>query len=219
MLTINEYSTELACALNGYRALIIPDVHNSDAQHWQSVWEKTIPRSRRILLHDWHTADWVKWRNSIIAALISIDEPVVLIAEGFGALAAASVAAEYPAKIIAAFFVDPANPDDFDLRKKIPKQPLPIPTKIVIRAQTDTNAALLSALWSTDLSHASMTDGNDKISFADYWPEGIRALNRLISKTHRKASEITQARTKKILGYLRNVQQTHQSKQLGFQAS
>jgi predicted alpha/beta hydrolase family esterase len=152
MRTINEYSTDLACALNGYRALIVPDVHNSDAQHWQSLWEQTIPRTRRIRLHDWHTADWVKWRNSIIASLISIDEPVILIAEGFGALAAASVAAEYPGKIIAAFFVDPANPDDFDVRKKIPKQPLPIPTKIVIRNQTDTKAALLAALWHIGVS-------------------------------------------------------------------
>src|SRR4051812_12470061 len=104
MTNNREYSTELACALNGYRALIIPDVHNCDEQHWQSLWEQAIPRARRILLHDWHTADWIKWRNSIIASLISIDEPVVLIAKGFGALAAASVAAEYPGKIIAAFF-------------------------------------------------------------------------------------------------------------------
>lgn len=203
MMTNTEYSTELACALNGYRALIIPDLHNSDVNHWQSVWEQNIPRTRRILMHDWHTADWVKWRNSIIASLISIDEPVVLIAEGFGALAAASVAAEYPGKIIAAFLVDPIDPDEFDLRKKIPKQPLPVPTKIVIRNQTDTKAALLAALWSTDLSTVA-----DRVatSSVDYWPEGIHALNRLISKTQRKADEITQARTKKVLSYLRALQ-------------
>jgi predicted alpha/beta hydrolase family esterase len=211
MRTINEYSTDLACALNGYRALIVPDVHNSDAQHWQSLWEQTIPRTRRIRLHDWHTADWVKWRNSIIASLISIDEPVILIAEGFGALAAASVAAEYPGKIIAAFFVDPANPDDFDVRKKIPKQPLPIPTKIVIRNQTDTKAALLAALWRTDLSHAITLESPSQNSSVNYWPEGIHALNRLIGRTQRKADDITQARTKKILAYLRTLKKPNGS--------
>jgi predicted alpha/beta hydrolase family esterase len=210
MTTINEYSTELACALNGYRALIVPDIGDSDAQHWQSLWEQSIPRTRRIRLHDWQTADWVKWRNSIIASLISIDEPVVLIAEGFGALAAASVAAEYPGKIIAAFLVDPSDPDDFDVRKKIPKQPLPIPTKIVIRNQTDTKAALLAALWSTDLSHSiaiepATTELVINNSAINFWPEGIRALNRLISKTQRKADEITQARTRKIMAYLRTL--------------
>lgn len=219
MTTINKYSTELACALNGYRALIVPDIHNSNAQHWQSLWEQTIPRTRRILLHDWHTADWVKWRNSIIASLISIDEPVVLIAEGFGALAAASVAAEYPGKIIAAFFVDPANPDNFDVRKKIPKQPLPIPTKIVIRNQTDTKAALLAALWSTDLSHAITIESAPNNVAADYWPEGIRALNRLIGKTQRKADEITQARTKKILAYLRTLKKPNTSDPLNYNYS
>ncbi len=206
MMINNEYSTELACALNGYRALIIPDLGNNASQHWQSLWEQNIPRARRILMHDWHTADWVKWRNSIIASLISIDEPVVLIAEGFGALAAASVAAEYPGKIIAAFLVDPANPDQFDLRKKIPKQPLPVTTKIVIRNQTDTKAALLAALWSTDLSHSISIEAPPHQSTTDYWPEGIRTLNRLISKTQRKADDITQARTKKILAYLRTLQ-------------
>lgn len=223
----NEYSTELACALNGYRALIVPDLHNSNSAHWQSVWEQNIPRSRRILMHDWDTADWVKWRNSIIASLISIDEPVVLIAEGFGALAAASVAAEYPGKVIAAFLVDPANPDDFDLRKKIPKQALPIPTKIVIRNQTDTKAALLAAQWRTDLSHSISIEApahqslnpSFNQSVTDYWPEGIRTLNRLIGKTQRKADEMTQARTKKILAYLRALKQTHSMKQLGCQPS
>jgi predicted alpha/beta hydrolase family esterase len=216
MTSFNEYSTELACALNGYRALIVPDVNNSDAQHWQSLWEHTIPRTRRIRLHDWQAADWVKWRNSIIASLISIDEPVVLIAEGFGALAAASVAAEYPGKIIAAFLVDPADPDQFDVRKKIPKQPLPIPTKIVIRNQTDTKAALLAALWSTDLSHSIAIDPPANHLITDYWPEGIRALNRLISKTQRKADEITQARTRKILTYLRTLKKPRSADSLNY---
>lgn len=219
MTATNDYSTELACTLSGYRALIIPDLHNTSTQHWQNLWETSIPRSRRILLHDWHTADWVKWRNSIIASLISIDEPVVLIAEGFGALAAASVAAEYPGKVIAAFLVDPANPDDFDLRKKIPKQALPIPTKIVIRNQTDTKAALLAALWRTDLAHSISIEPAPDSSITDFWPEGIHALNRLISKTQRKANEIKEARTKKILAYLRAMKQTNSLKQLGYQPS
>jgi predicted alpha/beta hydrolase family esterase len=199
MMTNIEHSTELACALNGYRALIVPGLYNSDANHWQSVWEQNIPRSRRILMHDWSTADWVKWRNSIIASLINIDEPVVIIAEGFGALAAASIVAEYPEKIIAAFLVDPADPDEFDLRKKIPKQHLSAPTKIVIRSQSQNRAALLAALWSTDLSNAPA------LVATTFWPEGIQALQRLISKTQRSADAMTQARTKKVLAYLRSL--------------
>jgi len=217
MMTTNEYTTELACALNGYRALIIPDIKNSDATHWQSIWEQSIPRARRILMHDWNSSDWVKWRNSIIASLISIDEPVVIIAEGFGALAAASVAAEYPGKVIAMFLVDPADPDAFDLRKKIPKQHLSMPTKIVIRNQKDAKAALLAALWGTDLSTA--TEPSNANNCADYWPEGIHALNRLIGKTQRKADEMIKARTKKVLAYLRAIKQTHSMKQLGYQPS
>ncbi|RYY73639.1 MAG: hypothetical protein EOO52_16625 [Gammaproteobacteria bacterium] len=210
-----DYSNELVCALKGYRALIVPDLHDNRPPHWQSLWEQALPRTNRIRMHDWHTTDWVKWRNSIIASLICIDEPVVLIAEGFGALAASSVVAEYPGKIIAAFFVDPADPDKFDVRKKIPKQSLPVAAKIVVRHHTDSNAALLAALWNTDLSYASAVDPNQENSSLNYWPSGIRALNDIMDKTHRKGNEITQARTKKILTYLRNIQQMHHPKTAG----
>jgi predicted alpha/beta hydrolase family esterase len=204
-----NYSTELACALNGYRALIVPDIGNSNTQHWQTLWEQTIPRASRIRLLDWHCADWVKWRNSIIASLISIDEPVVIIAEGFGALAAASVAAEYPAKVIALFLVDPADPDQFDVRKKIPKQALPVPSKIVIQdTKSDEKAELLAALWNTDFSHTVTADLAPNKSVANYWPIGVHALNSLMGKIQRTADELTQARTKKILAYLRAMKKT-----------
>lgn len=210
-MTNIEQSNELACALNGYRALIIPDLNNAASNSWLSLWEQHIPRSRRILMHDWSTTDWVKWRNSIIASLISIDEPVVLIAEGFGALAAASVAAEYPGKIIAAFLVDPADPEEFDVRKKLPRQHLSVPTNIVIRTQTHTKAALLAALWGTDLRNAP------EDSQTNFWPAGTHTLKRLMNKTQRKAEELTLARTKKVLAYLRGLQHTNQLKQVRYQ--
>ena len=198
MNTIKDYSTELACALNGYRALIVPDLHNNRLPHWQSLWEQTIPRTSRIRMHDWHTADWVKWRNSIIASLISIDEPVVLIAEGFGALAAASVAAEYPGKVIAAFLVNPADPDRFDIRKKIPKQ-LPVTTTIVVSGKpTDEANSYLALNWDTDFLQASNLEAGPADAFINYWPEGIQELNRLVSKVQRNFKEATKVRARRL---------------------
>lgn len=218
-----EYRTELACALNGYRALIVPDLLNNDSTHWQTIWQQTIPRASRIRLHDWHTADWVKWRNSIIASLISIDEPVVLIAEGFGALAAASVAAEYPGKVIALFLVDPADPDQFDVRKKMLKQALPIPTKIVIRNNIDTETsaktALLALLWGADFlqsPNVELVTGN---AVRAYWPAGIQALNNLVSCTPRNNKDLIKAKTKKILAYLRAIKKYHPANELNYQHS
>jgi predicted alpha/beta hydrolase family esterase len=220
MINTDEYSTQLACALNGYRALIVPGLHNSDAQHWQSLWERTIPRTSRIRLHDWHTADWVKWRNSIIASLISIDEPVVFIAEGFGALAAASVAAEYPAKVIALFLVDPADADQFDIRKKLPKKALPVPTKIVIRESFNTeagaNSALLALLWNADF-HQATDDSQGESSTTDYWPTGIQALNNLVSCSPRDHKDLIQAKTKKILAYLRAIKKYYPAGEMHYQ--
>ena len=197
-ITIKDYSTELACALNGYRALIVPDLHGNRLPHWQSLWEQTIPRTSRIRMHDWHTADWVKWRNSIIASLITIDEPVVLIAEGFGALAAASVAAEYPGKIIAAFLVNPADPDKFDFRKKIPKQ-LPVTTTIVASGKpTDEANSYLALNWDTDFLQASGLESRTVDAFINYWPEGIQELNRLVSKVQRSFKEASRVRARRL---------------------
>jgi predicted alpha/beta hydrolase family esterase len=222
MMNSNEYSTELALALNGYRALMVPALDQEHYQEWQSLWAHRIPRASKIRLIDSQTADWVKWRNSIIASLISIDEPVVLIAEGFGALAAVSVAAEYPGKVIAVFLVDPADPDQFDLRKKLPKKALSMPTKWVIRKPNNevglTKNAALAKLLGADF--LSLEEANTSYcSPTDHWPEGIQALKFAVNKVERKAEEITQARTKKILAYLRTMKQVHASKTLDFQPS
>jgi|GEM_PF-701266 len=222
MTDITHYSTELACALHGYRALMVPDSGIQYSQHWQNLWTQNIPRASKIRLVDSASTDWVKWRNSIIASLISIDEPVVLIAEGFGALAAASVAAEYPGKIIALFLVDPADPDQFDLRKKLPKKALNMSTKVVTHkpnteAAVTKNAALANHLGADFLS--LMETNTNLCSSSDYWPKGIQALRFTVNKVERKAEEITQARTKKILAYLRAMQHVHAIKQLGYQPS
>ncbi len=195
---IKDYSTDLACALNGYRALIVPDLHNNQLPHWQSLWEQTIPRTSRIRMLDWHTADWVKWRNSIIASIIAIDEPVVLIDEGLGALAAASVAAEYPGKVIAAFLVNPADPDRFDIRKKIPKQ-LPITTTIVVSGKlTDEANSYLAVQWDTDFLQASNLEAGTANAFINYWAEGIQELNRLVSKVQRNFKEASKVRARRM---------------------
>jgi predicted alpha/beta hydrolase family esterase len=219
MTNTSHYSTELACAINGYRALMVPDSGIQHSQHWQNLWMQNIPRASKIRLMDESCTDWVKWRNSIIASLISIDEPVVLIAEGFGALAAASVAAEYPGKVIAVFLVDPANPDQFDLRKKLPKKALPMVTKVVTRKECEVEASIkiaaLGAHLGADFSRLQSEDTSD--SAADYWAEGIQALKLVVNKVERKAEEITQARTKKVLAYLRAMKNVNAIKQLGYQ--
>lgn len=220
MKNTTHYSTELACALHGYRALMVPALNQEHYQDWQNLWAQSIPRTSKIRLIDLQSADWVKWRNSIIASLISIDEPVVLIAEGFGALAAASVAAEYPGKIIAMFLVDPADPDQFDLRKKLPKKALPMTTKVVIRKENSEegltkNTALAKQLGADFLSLEEAS--TSYCSPTDYWPEGIQALKLAVHKVERKAEEITQARTKKVLAYLRALKHAHTAKQVGYQ--
>jgi predicted alpha/beta hydrolase family esterase len=149
-----NFSADLIRATNGRRVLIVPGLRNSDDRHWQSLWHKHIPNSSRIELDNWHVADLEKWRSAIKKSLVDVNESVVLIAHSFGALASASIAAEFPQKIIAVLLVAPADPDKFSIRSKLPQRLLQVPAKIIASDDDpwikDSKAAFLALLWGAD---------------------------------------------------------------------
>jgi predicted alpha/beta hydrolase family esterase len=186
----NSWSTDLIRATRGYRVLIVPGLRNSDDQHWQSLWHKQIPNSSRIELDNWEIADLQKWRNAIKKSLSEINEPVVLIAHSFGALASASTAAEFPQKIIATLLVAPADPDKFGIRNKLPQHLLQVPAKIIASDNDpwikDAKAAFLALLWGADFLRIKQLGHINSDSNIGYWPEGIHELHQLVRKIKSK---------------------------------
>src|SRR5690606_11073043 len=71
-------------ALKDSPLLIVPGLNNSDENHWQTLWQQTFVRSRRIDIDNWHQADLEKWRKGIKRALASIGRQSVLVAHSFG---------------------------------------------------------------------------------------------------------------------------------------
>lgn len=93
-------------------------------------------------------------------------------------------------------------------------------TKLVIRKPNSAegitkNIALAKQLGADFLSLEEAS--TSYCSPIDHWPEGIQALKLAVNKVERKAAEITHARTKKILAYLRAIKQTQTTKQLSYQ--
>ena len=185
-LNNTSFSSNLIRALDGHRTLIVPGLRNSDERHWQTLWHKQIPNSTRIELDNWDTPDLEKWRNAIKKSLNDINEPVVLIAHSFGALASASIAAEFPQKIIAVLLVAPADPDKFGIRNQLPKDSLQVPAKIIASDDDpwiqDSKAAFLALLWSADFLRIKQLGHINSDSNLGYWADGIKELHQLVYK-------------------------------------
>lgn len=181
-----NWSADLIRATRGHRVLIVPGLRDSDDQHWQSLWHKNIPNSSRIELDNWAIPDLEKWRKAIKKSLADINEPVVLIGHSFGALASASIAAEFPQKIIAVLLVAPADPDKFGIRSKLPQRPLQVPAKIIASNDDpwirDSKAAFLALLWGADFLRIKQLGHINSNSNIGFWPEGINELRQLVRK-------------------------------------
>lgn len=187
-----NWSADLVRATRGHRVLIVPGLRNSDNQHWQSLWHKQIPNSSRIELDNWEIADLEKWHSAIKKSLYEINEPVMLIAHSFGALASATIAAEFPQKIIAVLLVAPADPDKFGIRNKLPQHLLQVPAKIIASDDDpwikDAKAAFLALLWGADFVRIKQLGHINSDSNIGFWADGINELHQLVRKALRRKS-------------------------------
>lgn len=172
--------------------LIVPGLHNSDEQHWQTLWQSQLPNSKRIQLDNWNAPNLDKWKAGIRAELNKLDKPVVIIAHSFGALASASIAAEFPNKIAALFLVAPADPDKFNIAPRLPQSPLQVPAKIIASSNdpwlNEGKAAYWALLWGADFLRLKNVGHINSESNLGVWPEGIQQLQRLLRSASKQAS-------------------------------
>ncbi|RPE82172.1 hypothetical protein EDF28_2045 [Curtobacterium sp. PhB137] len=105
--------------------MIVPGIWNSDAEHWQSVWQRERGDDAvRIAPASWGEPDPGDWRDAISRAVASCAEPPVLVAHSLGVLAvadwlaaaaadaadAAAVAGAAGPTVAGAFLVAPPDP-------------------------------------------------------------------------------------------------------------
>lgn len=176
--------------LEEHPVLIVPGLHNSDPQHWQSLWQQQLPGSRRIHLNDWHTPNLGAWKAAIRHQLDLLyrqqQKPVLIIAHSFGTLASASIASETPQQIAALLLVAPADPDKFKLAQQLPQDPLRVPAKIIASSNdpwlSDAKAAYWALQWGADFLRLKNVGHINSDSGLGYWPEGVQQLHQLLRK-------------------------------------
>ena len=188
--------------LEHHPVLIVPGLHNSDENHWQSLWQAQLPNSKRIQVDDWSRPSLEKWKAGIQAELAKLDQPAVLIAHSFGTLASASVAAEFPDKIAALFLVAPADPDKFSISHRLPQTALAVSAKMIASNNdpwlSESKAAYWALLWGTDFLRLKNVGHINSESHLGIWPEGVRELHGLLRKQRARQAQLTLKKNGKI---------------------
>jgi predicted alpha/beta hydrolase family esterase len=183
LLTENFY---LPKAVKNLPVLIVPGLRNSDDRHWQSLWQARLPHSKRIQVNDWSTPNLAAWRAGIVAELAKLDQPAVVIAHSFGALASTVIAVEFPEKIAALLLVAPADPDKFGIAQQLPQGVLEVNTKVIASSNdpwmTEQKAAYWALTWGADYLRIKQVGHINSDSNLGLWPEGIKQLHQLVRK-------------------------------------
>lgn len=142
------------------RLLIVPGLHGSGPDHWQTRLEQSHPHAARVAVPDWSHPDLDTWANAIGQTLASLnapppplaralpadplarlrpqDEPPqraaptwIAVAHSFGCLALAHYLLRGSVGLDAALLVAPANPERFDIPDGLLDRTLPLVSTLV----------------------------------------------------------------------------------------
>lgn len=182
--------------------LIIPGLHSSGPDHWQTWFEKHIPDSVRVIQRDWKIANLPDWSSRVRREITRNPGWITIAAHSFGALAASQAAFDHSDRIAGALLVAPADPEKFGVEDNLPAVPLPFRT-VVVASTNDPwisfeRARHLADLWGADLINLGKAGHINAASGFGRWPEGLEILARLRrahgtereSATHRLTSPI-----------------------------
>jgi predicted alpha/beta hydrolase family esterase len=187
------------------RTLILPGLHNSDPDHWQSRWEARDWSLRRVIQSDWETPRCGDWVARLDQALTLTGPDAVLVAHSAGCALVAHWAIRHPSRRIrGALLVAPSDPE-------VPSFPpgptgfAPMPLRrlpfrsVVVASSNDPYVTVLRAqafatAWGSELVVIREAGHiNSAIGLGD-WPEGsslLRSLRETPGRDFRGAAPIS----------------------------
>ena len=174
--------------------LIIPGLHSSGPDHWQSRWERERGDCRRAELGGWDDPALVDWIAGVGRAIAHAEGHPVLVAHSLGCLAVvwwASIAGDLAAKVTGALLVAPPDTerDDADPRLRrfapMPRRAMPFPT-IVVASRNDPYASFprsreMAAGWSARFHDAGAAGHMNATSGLGSWGDGQRLVAELMA--------------------------------------
>jgi uncharacterized protein len=171
--------------------LNLPGIGNSGPKHWQTLWEASDRRIRRVLQKDWDNpvaGDWIAELEKTVAAA---GRPPVLIAHSLGCLLAVHWAVLHPGRAAGALLVAPVDPESIYFPPTaqgfvpVPMKPLGLPS-IVVESENDPFAepgfaARAARAWGARIVNAGKLGHINADSAIGAWPFGRALLEELLN--------------------------------------
>jgi predicted alpha/beta hydrolase family esterase len=170
--------------------LIIPGLHNSGPEHWQSHFERELEGPVRVEQAEWNTPVCRDWTSVLDSAIQHYGSNVVLVAHSLGCATVAHWAARYKREITGALLVGPSDveaptyPSGTTGFTPMPLDRLPFPA-IVVASRNDPfvtfeRAQFFASCWGSAIEDAG--DAGHLNTDAGYgpWPRGKELLRRFM---------------------------------------
>jgi predicted alpha/beta hydrolase family esterase len=166
--------------------LVVPGLHDSGPEHWQSLWLSQHPSFVRVVQADFATPALDQWAATVARAIDAAGAPPIIVAHSFGCLATVRAAFVHRRAIAGALLVAPADPDRFGVGRQLPSARLPFPSTLV--GSTDdpwlkfVKAGALASRWGSRFEGYANVGHINADSGLGAWPAGFALLRDLAER-------------------------------------
>jgi len=172
------------------RTLILPGLHNSDPEHWQSRWEARDKTMERVIQDDWETPHCADWVARLDQALERTGPETSLVAHSAGCALVAHWAVGYQRGLVrGALLVAPSDPETAMFPSgptgfaPMPLVRLPFPSVVVASSNdpfvTVVRAQAFARAWGSEFVMIGEAGHINSASSLGDWPEGFSLLRSL----------------------------------------
>ncbi|WP_429051586.1 RBBP9/YdeN family alpha/beta hydrolase [Aeromonas veronii] len=165
------------------KILLVPGLHNSGPDHWQSRWHDHFPQWQRMTGLPWEKPDLTVWSAKLASKLKRRRSRVHLVAHSFGALTAITAARLQPEKVASIFLVAPADPARFGIADEALAGPLQVSAQLVASRNDPwmsfERAEYWSRQWQVPLFDAGEAGHINAQSGHGDWHQGLHLLGAL----------------------------------------
>ncbi|MDB5961870.1 MAG: alpha/beta hydrolase [Massilia sp.] len=171
-----------------FQVILVPGLHNSSPDHWQSLWHARHPAFYRVEQDDWEDPDLPAWTARLDQVRARDPRPALFVAHSFGCLATVASISANPAGVAGALLVAPADPHKFGVADALPHAPLAAPSTVIGSRDdpwmTIDAAALWARRWNSELVDAGAVGHINAASKLGDWPFGWNVLQLLYERVH-----------------------------------
>lgn len=162
--------------------LLVPGLDGGGEGHWLSWIETAVPNPKRAVPPDFKNLDLPEWAAAVRWQIARCDEPVFIVAHGFGCLAAVRAGHDMPGRIEGGLLVSPFDPDNLRLAWLLPEEPLGFRATVVASSNDPhmrlSKAAFWAGYWSCEFVNAGRLGSIDAASGLGPWPQGLAMIEK-----------------------------------------